>query len=631
MNESGLQSKKNNSLPVIEVKDLRVHFNLKDQVVKAVDGVSFDIKKGETIAIVGESGSGKSVTALSLMRLVDFSGGNIISGEINLETKNKINLDLAQQSQDIMKDIRGNDVSMIFQEPMTSLNPVFTIRMQMTETILKHQEKTRAEALEIALEMLKLVRIPEPEKRLNQYPHELSGGMRQRVMIAMALSCKPSLLIADEPTTALDVTIQAQILDLIKLLQRDIGMSVIFITHDMGVVAEIADRVVVMFAGKKVEEGSALEIFNNPQHPYTKSLLAAVPKLGSMKGKLLPAKFMYVDINSSDNQQLKTTTQNKIIEIKDTVNRVSNPLLQVRGLTTRFSIKQDFGTKKGNIHAVENIDLSLQPGETFGLVGESGCGKSTTGRSIIGLISPTRGSVVFEGVELTNLKNKEMIQYRKQMQMIFQDPFASLNPRMTVGQIIAEPILVHGLDEKLGSTEKVMQLLNRVGLNEQYALRFPHELSGGQRQRIGIARALALEPKLIIADEAVSALDVSIQAQVVNLMMELQEEFGLSYLFISHDMAVVERVSHRIGVMYLGEIVEIGLRSEIFENPQHPYTKKLMAAVPIADPSKRKTKLNLMSDEIPSLLKPHGYEPEKIEMVKLSEEHFVKPFEGMIN
>ena len=357
MNESGLQSKKNNSLPVIEVKDLRVHFNLKDQVVKAVDGVSFDIKKGETIAIVGESGSGKSVTALSLMRLVDFSGGNIISGEINLETKNKINLDLAQQSQDIMKDIRGNDVSMIFQEPMTSLNPVFTIRMQMTETILKHQGKTRAEALEIALEMLKLVRIPEPEKRLNQYPHELSGGMRQRVMIAMALSCKPSLLIADEPTTALDVTIQAQILDLIKLLQRDIGMSVIFITHDMGVVAEIADRVVVMFAGKKVEEGSALEIFNNPQHPYTKSLLAAVPKLGSMKGKLLPAKFMNVDINSSDNQQLKTTTQNKIIEIKDTVNRVSNPLLQVRGLTTRFSIKQDFGTKKGNIHAVENIDL----------------------------------------------------------------------------------------------------------------------------------------------------------------------------------------------------------------------------------------------------------------------------------
>ena len=286
MNELVLQSKKNNSLPVIEVKDLRVHFNLKDQVVKAVDGVSFDIKKGETIAIVGESGSGKSVTALSLMRLVDFSGGNIISGEINLETKNKINLDLAQQSQDIMKDIRGNDVSMIFQEPMTSLNPVFTIRMQMTETILKHQGKTRAEALEIALEMLKLVRIPEPEKRLNQYPHELSGGMGQRVMIAMALSCKPSLLIADEPTTALDVTIQAQILDLIKLLQRDIGMSVIFITHDMGVVAEIADRVVVMFAGKKVEEGSALEIFNNPQHPYTKSLLAAVPKLGSMKGKL---------------------------------------------------------------------------------------------------------------------------------------------------------------------------------------------------------------------------------------------------------------------------------------------------------------------------------------------------------
>ena len=515
MNEVSLQSKKNYSLPVIKVKDLKVHFNLKDQVVKAVDGVSFDIKKGETIAIVGESGSGKSVTALSLMRLIDYSGGKIISGEINLETKNKLNLDLVQQSQEVMKDIRGNDVSMIFQEPMTSLNPVFTIRMQMTETIIKHQRKTKAEALEIALEMLKLVRIPEPEKRLNQYPHELSGGMRQRVMIAMALSCKPSLLIADEPTTALDVTIQAQILDLIKLLQRDIGMSVIFITHDMGVVAEIADRVVVMFSGKKVEEGSALEIFNNPQHPYTKSLLAAVPKLGSMKGKLLPAKFMNVDINGSDNKQIKKVTQNKIIEIKDTVNRVSKPLLQVRRLTTRFSIKQDFGSKKGNIHAVENIDLSLQPGETFGLVGESGCGKSTTGRSIIGLTIPTRGSVVFEGVELTSLNNKEMIKYRKQMQMIFQDPFASLNPRMTVGQIIAEPILVHGLDEKLESNEKVLQLLNRVGLNEQYALRFPHELSGGQRQRIGIARALALEPKLIIADEAVSALDVQFRHKLL--------------------------------------------------------------------------------------------------------------------
>ena len=630
MNKSNLNIKNKTPESVVEVKDLKVQFQLKDKVVKAVDGISFNINKGETIAIVGESGSGKSVTALSLMRLTDYSGGRIVSGEINLQSKNNLNLNLTRLDQEKMRDIRGNDISMIFQEPMTSLNPVFTIGMQITETIIKHQGKTKKEAFEIALEMIKLVRIPEPEKRLNQYPHELSGGMRQRVMIAMALSCKPSLLIADEPTTALDVTIQAQILDLIKMLQRDIGMSVMFITHDMGVVAEVADRVVVMFAGKKVEEGTAIEIFQNPKHPYTRSLLAAVPKLGSMIGKKLPAKFVNLDVKSSDEHKNKEKiSTKKVVEMKDTVNRTSSPLLEVKGLTTRFLIKQDFGRAGGNIHAVENISFNLQPGETLGLVGESGCGKSTTGRSIIGLTSPTRGEVFFEGVDLTNLNNKEMIQYRKKMQMIFQDPFASLNPRMTVGQIIAEPIMVHGLEPKLGSNSRVIKLLNRVGLDEQYYSRYPHELSGGQRQRIGIARALALEPKLIIADEAVSALDVSIQAQVVNLMMELQEEFGLTYLFISHDMAVIERVSHRIGVMYLGEIVEIGLRSQIFENPQHPYTKKLMAAVPIADPTNRKKKLNLMNDEIPSLLKPIGYEPEYVQMIKLGEDHYVKPFDGM--
>ncbi len=611
---------------LIEVNNLKVYFPLKDNTVKAVDDVSWNIKKGETLAVVGESGSGKSVTAMSLMRLTDYSGGQIVSGSINFDRKNGEILDITKQNQDTMRKIRGNDISMIFQEPMTSLNPVFTIGMQISEAIIKHQNKTPEEAREISLEMLKLVRIPEPDKQLEQYPHQLSGGMRQRVMIAMALSCKPSLLIADEPTTALDVTIQAQILDLIKMLQKDIGMSVMFITHDMGVVAEVADRVVVMLNGKKVEEGTATEIFHKPQHPYTKALLSAVPKLGSMKGRKLPAKFANIDVKRAEGDDVKDIKDgHKLQDIKDQVNYKSPPLLKVEGLTTRFEIKQGMGGKKGSVHAVQNIDFTMQPGETFGLVGESGCGKSTTGRSILRLTEPTRGNVFFDGVELSSITSKELRTYRKQMQMIFQDPFASLNPRMMVGETIAEPIHVHKLAKGKEVANRVQKLLDRVGLTPEYAIRYPHELSGGQRQRIGIARALALEPKLIIADEAVSALDVSIQAQVVNLMMELQEDLGLSYLFISHDMAVIERVSHRVGVMYLGEIVELGLRSQIFENPQHPYTKKLMSAVPVADPRKRKTELNLMTDEIPSLVKPIDFEPIKKELLKVDDGHYVMP------
>ena len=613
---------------LIEVNNLRVHFELKDNTVKAVDDVSWNIKKGETLAVVGESGSGKSVTAMSLMRLTDYSGGNIVSGSVNFNRKNGEIIDITQQNQDTMREIRGNDISMIFQEPMTSLNPVFTIGMQISDAIIKHQNKTPEEARNISLEMLKLVRIPEPEKQLEQYPHQLSGGMRQRVMIAMALSCKPSLLIADEPTTALDVTIQAQILDLIKMLQRDIGMSVMFITHDMGVVAEVADRVVVMLNGKKVEEGTANDVFLKPKHPYTKALLSAVPRLGSMSGRKLPAKFANIDVKRAEGDEVKDIKDGqKLLDIKDQVNYKSPPLLKVEGLTTRFEIKQGMGGKKGSVHAVENIDFTMQPGETFGLVGESGCGKSTTGRSILRLTEPTRGNVIFDGVELSSLNAKELRTYRKQMQMIFQDPFASLNPRMMVGETIAEPIHVHGLAKGKEVTERVEKLLDRVGLTPEYAMRYPHELSGGQRQRIGIARALALEPKLIIADEAVSALDVSIQAQVVNLMMELQEDLGLSYLFISHDMAVIERVSHRVGVMYLGEIVELGLRSQIFENPQHPYTKKLMSAVPVADPRKRKKELNLMTDEIPSLVKPMGFEPIKKELIMVEDGHLVMPYD----
>jgi len=396
------------------------------------------------------------------------------------------------------------------------------------------------------------------------------------------------------------------------------------------VVAEVADRVIVMFRGKKVEEGTALRIFNNPKHPYTKALLSAVPKLGSMKGRGLPAKFANVDMKRSEGEVVSAeVSKHLLLDMRDTVDRKSRPLLEVKDLTTRFNIKEGIGKKGGCVHAVESINFSIQPGETVGLVGESGCGKSTTGRSIIGLTPSTRGSVMFDGIELTKLNAKDLIPYRKQIQMIFQDPFASLNPRMTVGEIIAEPILVHDSEGSKKAKIRVVELLSRVGLDEYYSKRYPHELSGGQRQRIGIARALALEPKLIIADEAVSALDVSIQAQVINLMMELQEEYRLSYLFISHDMAVIERVSHKVAVMYLGEIVEMGSRNDVFENPQHPYTKKLMSAVPVADPSKRKKKLNLMTDEIPSLLRPVGFEPEIVRLIQVSKQHYVKPFNGI--
>jgi ABC-type glutathione transport system ATPase component len=616
---------------LIEVDDLRVHFAMQDETVKAVDGVSWHINRGETVAVVGESGSGKSVTALSLLRLTDHDGGKIVSGRLNFRRKDGDVVDIAVQSEDVMRDIRGNDISMIFQEPMTSLNPVFTVGIQIAEVIALHQHKTKAEALVVALAMLKLVRLPEPERQLGQYPHQLSGGMRQRVMIAMALSCRPLLLIADEPTTALDVTIQAQILNLIKSLQREIGMSVLFITHDMGVVAEVADRVVVMQHGEKVEEGSVLEIFRQPQHPYTKALLAAVPRLGAMRGRDLPAKFSDINARQVEAGECDGATAGQhLIEVQNTLRRKAPPLLSVRNLTTRFDIRSGlFGKPVGRVHAVENISFAVQPGETLALVGESGCGKSTTGRSIIQLVKPTGGSVVFDGQELTGLSAGALRPFRRQIQMIFQDPLASLNPRMTVGGALAEPMTVHGIANRAEARDRVAVLLERVGLEPRYVERYPHEFSGGQRQRLCIARALGLKPKLIIADEVVSALDVPIQAQVIDLMMDLQEEFALSYLFISHDMAVVERVSHRVAVMYLGEIVEFGGRGQVFETPWHPYTKKLMAAVPVADPAHRKTELNLMTDETPSPLRPLGYEPAVRQLIEVADGHFVMPFEGM--
>jgi len=605
----------------LEIKNLSVEFDVRGRTVNAVSDVSWNVKKGETLAIVGESGSGKSVSALAILKLIPNPPGKITSGSIFFEGKN-----IVKTSDTEIRNIRGKKISMIFQEPMTSLNPLMTIGKQISEVLDRHFKLSKKETYQKAKNILDIVQIPDSKRWLNGYPHEMSGGMRQRVMIAMALVCEPTVLIADEPTTALDVTIQAQILGLIKKLQKDIGMSVVFITHDMGVVAEIADRVVVMLGGKKVEEGNVNEIFHNPKHPYTKSLLAVVPRLGSMRGRSLPAKFSNLDIRRTEGDDVIETNNNELIDIKDNVRKSEPPILEIENLTTRFSIKSSFGFSKGNVHAVEGIDLLLLQGETIGIVGESGCGKSTLGKSIMRLVEPNSGKIKIKGKDIISLSKKDMFPIRKDVQIVFQDPYSSLNPRLTVGQIVSEGMKLHKVCHETEIKDKLIEVFKKVGLSEVHINNYPHEFSGGQRQRIGIARALALSPSIIIADEAVSALDVSIQAQVINLMMELQEEYGLSYLFISHDMAVIERVCHRVAVMYLGEIVELGSRNQVFENPQHPYTKKLMKAVPIADPKLRKKEFNLMTDEIPSLVKPNGYEPEKINLIKVEEGHFIRPY-----
>ena len=595
--------------PIARIESLRVEFETKDGPVAGVEDVSFDIGPGETVCVVGESGSGKSVSSLSLMRLIEFGGGEIAKGRLIFDRKDGGETDLAKTSQDVMRDIRGNEIGMIFQEPMTALNPVFTVERQLTEGLRVHRGMTKDEAKARALELMQQVRIPEPERRLKQYPHELSGGMRQRVVIAMAMACKPRLLIADEPTTALDVTIQAEILALMDRLKRETGTSVMFITHDMAVVAQMADRVVVMFRGKKVEEGTVEEIFENPQHPYTQALLAAVPKLGEMRGKALPEPMRLLGRDQDEIKPIPGTEQ---------------PLLTVEGLTTRFPVKGGFFRQTvSNVHAVEDVSFTVNKGQTLSLVGESGCGKSTCGRSILRLVEPLKGRVVLDGVDVMGLGPNMLRDARREMQMIFQDPFASLNPQMNLADQVAEPMRNFGSHKGKEMMDRVAMLFDRVELPRSFMRRFPHELSGGQRQRIAIARALALNPKLIVADEAVSALDVSVQAQVVNLMMELQAELGLSYLFISHDMAVVERVSHKVGVMYLGRIVEIGPRAAVFENPQHPYTKALMSAVPIADPRRRKSEKDLNFKPIPSPIHPVGYEPEPNVYQEVGPDHFV--------
>ncbi|AOJ41779.1 glutathione ABC transporter ATP-binding protein GsiA [Burkholderia sp. AU33423] len=610
---------------VVAVDDLSVTFRREGATFDAVRNVSFHVDRGETLAIVGESGSGKSVTSLALMRLVEHGGGAITNGRIAFRRRGGAIVDLAQASGATMRGIRGADIAMIFQEPMTSLNPVFTVGDQISEAIALHQSKSLSEARAETLRLLELVRIPEARRVFARYPHQLSGGMRQRVMIAMALSCRPSLLIADEPTTALDVTIQAQILQLVRGLQDEMNMGVIFITHDMGVVAEVADRVLVMYRGEKVEEGESDRIFAAPEHRYTRALLAAVPKLGSMQGTDAPEKFPLLKV---DGANAAAPAASPAPAANDAAQRPvdpsASPILRVRDLVTRFPVKSGvFGRVSQYVHAVERVSFELRAGETLALVGESGCGKSTTGRSLLRLVESQSGSIEFDGRDISALKGPDLQALRRNIQFIFQDPFASLNPRLTVGFSIMEPLLVHGVASGREAQARVDWLLDKVGLPPEAARRYPHEFSGGQRQRIAIARALALNPKVVIADESVSALDVSVQAQIVNLMLDLQRELGVAYLFISHDMAVVERISHRVAVMYLGQIVEIGPRRAVFEAPQHPYTKKLMSAVPVADPARRHAPRQLAADEIPSPIRAVGDEPAVAPLVAVGPDHYV--------
>ncbi|WP_242702587.1 MULTISPECIES: ABC transporter ATP-binding protein [Achromobacter] len=605
------------SAPLLSVRGVSVDFNTENGVFRAVDNLDFEVRPGRTLAIVGESGSGKSVTSMAIMRLTDYTSGRIATGQILFRDSADREIDLTAASDEDMRAIRGNDIAMIFQEPMTSLNPVFTIGDQIVEAIMLHQQLSRSAARQSACKLLEKVRLPDAEQMLDRYPHQLSGGMRQRVMIAMALSCQPRLLIADEPTTALDVTIQAQILNTIRELQRDLGTAVIFITHDMGVVAEMADDVVVMLRGKKVEQGTVDEIFNAPKHPYTRALLAAVPRLGSLTGRDLPLRTPQTVLEGDTLREVGETRE------QDTAT-YDEPVLRVEKLTTRFDVGHNFfGRVTHRVHAVEEVSFDVYPGETLALVGESGSGKSTIGKTLQQLVAPTSGAVRYNGQDIFSMDSAGRQRLRQEIQYIFQDPYASLDPRKTVAFSIAEPIRTHGLlSGEDAIARRIGELLEQVGLKPEHAKRYPHEFSGGQRQRVCIARALASNPKLIIADESVSALDVSIQAQILNLLMDLQKDRGLSYLFITHDMAVVEKVSHRVAVLYLGQIVELGTRRQIFESPQHAYTRKLLAAVPVAEPG-RHIDTSLIEGEIPSPVRRVGDEPAIIPLVEFAPGHQV--------
>ncbi|WOI57489.1 ABC transporter ATP-binding protein [Palleronia sp. LCG004] len=595
---------------VLSVRGLTVGFRSGPEWQNVVRDLDFDIPAGRTVAIVGESGSGKSVSSLAIMGLLSKERARV-SGRVVYEGTSL--LDLGPEE---MRLLRGDDIAMIFQEPMTSLNPVMTLGQQVSEAVLAHRTISPKAARKEALDLLQRVRIPDAERRFSDYPHQFSGGMRQRVMIAMALAGNPRLLIADEPTTALDVTVQAQILDLLEELQRETGLSILFITHDMGVVAEIADDIVVMYRGDCVERGPSAEIFSAPKQPYTRALLAAVPRLGALRGSELPRRFDLVDF--------KTGRSKPAIPVIDTVEHDQEPILEVDGLTTRFDIHGGLlGRVTARVHAVEDVSFTVKRGETLSLVGESGCGKSTLGRSVLGLLPISGGTVRLRGMNISDLSHAKLAQLRQAAQMIFQDPFASLNPRLSVGTSIAEPLIVHQRAEDGGIRARVGQLLEQVGLSASMADRYPHEFSGGQRQRICIARALALNPDLIVADEAVSALDVSVKAEIINLLLDVQEAAGIAMLFVSHDMSVVERVSHRIAVMYLGQVVEIGPREAILGNPQHPYTQRLIAAVPIPDPSRRGARLPTPLEEIPSPVRPLSHVVPKTEWRSVGRDHSV--------
>ncbi len=576
---------------LLQVKNLKTYFHTESGLVKAVDDVSFDLYKGETLGIVGESGSGKSVSCLSAMRLIPMPPGEIAGGEIIYHDPEKGPIDLLKLSIDDMRKYRGNKISMIFQEPMTSLNPVFTCGYQVVEVIQLHQKVSAEEAKQRTLALFAEVKLPNPQRIFDAYPHQLSGGQKQRVMIAMAMACKPSILIADEPTTALDVTVQKTILELMNDLRQEVGMSVMFITHDLGVIAEVADRVLVMYKGKIVEQGSVLDIFSNPQHPYTKGLMACRPPLGKRLSKLpIVSDFMGFDAQGNMVTKINSVEDAlKAVEIspEETTRRLISleqqaPILQIQNLKTYFPTEKNFfGKVTSWVKAVDDVSFDIKPGETLGLVGESGCGKTTLGRTILRLAPATEGKVIYDGKSIFDLDKQELKAMRRNMQIIFQDPYSSLNPRMTIGDAIIEPLKIHNiLANDKQRLEKAADLLTTVSMSPDHLNRYPHEFSGGQRQRICIARALALEPRFIICDESVSALDVSVQAQVLNLLIELRKKYQFTYIFISHDLSVVKFMSDRMVVMNKGKIEEMGYADEVYNNPQQEYTKKLIAAIP---------------------------------------------------
>ena len=576
---------------LLRVSNLTTVFKNDERDFVAVNNISFSIREGQTLGIVGESGSGKSVTSLSLMRLIAEPPGRITSGSAVLSSKSGEEVDLLALSSSHIRKYRGNEIAMIFQEPMTSLNPVFTCGDQVAEVIRLHKKVSKSQAKTETISLFKKVKLPRPEEMFDAYPHQISGGQKQRVMIAMAISCNPRILIADEPTTALDVTVQAAILDLLKELQQETGMGIVFITHDLGVISQIADQVLVMYKGNVVEEGNAIDILNNPTHPYTKGLLACRP-VNHVGLQRLPVISDFMKVNADGgfsetgmkiNDLLANLKADPSINSKRRENIYKKkPLLSVHNLELNFATKKNiFGKATPLVKAIDHVSFEVYPGETLGLVGESGCGKTTLGRSILRLIEPTSGDVIYNGIKIRDLDSKKLRALRKQMQLIFQDPYSSLNPRMTVGAAIMEPMQVHGLYENdTNRKKKVKELLLKVGLLEDHFDRYPHQFSGGQRQRVCIARALSLNPEFIICDESVSALDVSVQAQVLNLLNQLKNEQGLTYIFISHDLSVVRYMSDRILVMNKGKIEELGNAEDVYNNPKSDYTKKLIAAIP---------------------------------------------------